>query len=289
MPSRAEIAAAIHHHMCTCPKHGYTQGGARWGQGPNGPCYVEIGGMTYEIPGNDFDCSSSVKKAWELALIGSEYEGVLGYNGYDQWGNWMSWYTGNERDLFVGSGLFTWEPMSFTADTGDLYLNEANHVAMCQTQVPDVLSEFLSNEWGGITGGQIGDQTGGESVVRAFWWPSFGWDGILHYNGLADEEKDDMSAMDVLTYKNKEMNGDKDFYQLVTDIHEQVTRTDTEGWGSPSGHDFFGRINSMQVDMAQMKEDIANLKAGGATVDVEKLAEAVAKKTADTIYARMKA
>lgn len=106
---------------------------------------------------------------------------------------------------------------------------------------------------------------------------------------IFDEEEDDMSAMDVLGYKNREMNGDKDFYQLVTDIHEQVTRTDTEGWGSPSGHDFFGRINSMQVDMAQMKEDIANLKAGGATVDVEKLAEAVAKKTADTIYARMKA
>lgn len=278
MPSRAEIAAAIHHHMCTCPKHGYTQGGARWGQGPNGPCYVEIYGTTYEIPGNDFDCSSSVKKAWELALIGSEYEGVLGYNGYDQWGNWMSWYTGNERDLFVGSGLFTWEPMSFTADTGDLYLNEANHVAMCQTQVPDVLSEFLSNEWGGNTGGQIGDQTGGESVVRAFWWPSFGWDGILHYNGKADDEMENP-----WTYKNTAMNGDKDAYQLLTDIHTQLTRTDNAGWGTPAGHDIYGRMNAIE-------KAVENLKlAGGATIDYDKLAKSLAPVVADELSARLKA
>lgn len=34
-----------------------------------------------------------------------------------------------------------------------------------------------------------------------------------------DEEDDDMS---ILTYKNHEMNGDKDVYQLLTDIHENT-------------------------------------------------------------------
>ncbi|MBQ9003051.1 MAG: hypothetical protein IJ087_14455 [Eggerthellaceae bacterium] len=185
-----EIAAAIHRHMCECPKHGYTQGPGRWGAGWQDDCHLWLDGREYIIPGNDFECSSSVKKAWELALQYTQYAGCLGTDGYDKDGNWVSWYTGNERAGFVGTGLFDWMPMSFTADTGDLYLNERNHVAMCQTQHPDVLSEFLSNEWGGITGGKTGDQTGGESVVRAFWWPSFGWDGILHYNGKADMEDD---------------------------------------------------------------------------------------------------
>ena len=292
MPSRAVIAAEIHRHMCVCPKHGYTQGGARWGQGPNSACYITIDGTTYEIPGNDFDCSSSVKKAWELALQGSEYEGVLGYNGYDRWGNWRSWYTGNERELFVGSGLFEWKPMSFTADTGDLYLNEANHVAMCQTQVPDVLSEFLSNEWGGITGGQVGDQTGGESVVRAFWWPSFGWDGILHYNGKADE--DDMQASDILGFRNPNMYLRKndeniDVYQMIWNASKQLTRTDTAGHDNPDGHDLFGRVQIIEKDVRETKDAIAKLSVGGAEIDYDKLAEKLAPAVADEFHKRMQA
>ena len=284
-------AAAIHRHMCTCPKHGYTQGGARWGQGPNSPCYLTLDGIPFEIPGNDFDCSSSVKKAWELALKGTAYEGILGYNGYDRWGNWQSWYTGNEIDLFVGSGLFSWEPMSFTADTGDLYLNVKNHVAMCQTQVPDVLSEFLSNEWGGITGGQVGDQTGGESVVRAFWWPSFGWDGILHYNGKADE--DDMEASEILGYRNPNMklrpNSENiDSFQMWWNASHQLTRTDDAGWGTGDGHDFYGRLNSIQKDVIEMKDTVKKLQTGNTSIDYDKLAAKLAPAVADEFYKRMK-
>lgn len=279
-------AAAIHRHMCTCPKHGYTQGGARWGQGPNLPCYLTLDGITYEIPGNDFDCSSSVKKAWELALKGTAYEGILGYNGYDRWGNWQSWYTGNEIDLFVGSGLFSWEPMSFTADTGDLYLNVQKHVAMCQTQVPDVLSEFLSNEWGGITGGQVGDQTGGESVVRAFWWPSFGWDGILHYNGKADE--DDMATpIETWSYRNADMI-DIDAYQELYNIHKALTRTDTAGHDNPQGHDMFGRIQIIEKDVRDIKTALSNLKVSGTSIDYDKLAAKLAPAVADEFHNRMK-
>lgn len=182
-----EIAAVIHHHMCTCPKHGYTQGEGRWGAGPHDDCVLWIDDKKYIVPGNDFDCSSSVMMAWQLALQYTRYAGCLGYGPSDKNGNYVSWYTGNERAAFVNTGLFEWKPMSFLADTGDLYLNEDHHVAMCQTQEPDILSEFLSNSFGGITGDAVGDQTGGESVVRAFWWPSWGWDGIIHYNGKADE------------------------------------------------------------------------------------------------------
>ena len=45
--------------------------------------------------------------------------------------------------VFVASGLFEWRPMSFLAEPGDLYVNEQSHVAMCQSQVPDILSGIL--------------------------------------------------------------------------------------------------------------------------------------------------
>jgi len=177
--------------------------------------------------------------------------------------------------------------MSFTADTGDLYLNVQNHVAMCQTQVPDVLSEFYINEHGTITGGQIGDQTGGESWVRAYY--SFPWDGILHYNGQADFEEDDMS---ILTYKNPSMNGDKDVYQLLTDIHDQVTRTDTAGWDNPDGHDIFGRVQMIEKDVREIKEALGGAPIEGEPVEAEfELSEddvdAIAEAVADKLAARM--
>lgn len=83
-------------------------------------------------------------------------------------------------------------------------------------------------------------------------------------------------------YKNKDMNGDKDAYQLLTDIHKQLTRTDNAGWPTPDGHDFFGRLNIVE-------RDIANLKAGGASIDYDKLAKALAPVVADELSARLKA
>lgn len=71
--------------------------------------------------------------------------------------------------------------MSFTAQRGDIYLNEANHTAMCQSPNPDLLSEFCLNEFGGVYGGQTGDQTGKESRIAAYY--NYPWDGILHYEG----------------------------------------------------------------------------------------------------------
>lgn len=85
--------------------------------------------------------------------------------------------------VFVGSGLFEWLGMSFLAEPGDLYLLEANHVAMCQTQYPDVLSEF---SWGdnGAYGNQRGDQGGWEASVHGYY--DYPWDGILHFVGDDD-------------------------------------------------------------------------------------------------------
>lgn len=89
------------------------------------------------------------------------------------------------REMFVGSGLFSWRPMSFNAKRGDIYLDESTHTAMCVRNdgTADLLAEFSISETGG-TDGEPGDQTGRESWVHGYY--SGHWDGILHYNGKAD-------------------------------------------------------------------------------------------------------
>lgn len=198
MPNLANVAATLHHHLCTHDWHGYDQH-ARWGDG-EGVCSVAVDGKTYAVEQGDRDCSSSVIECWRAALRGTPYEGKL--NG--------ATYTGNMRSVFVNSGLFEWKPMSFIAQRGDIYLNEANHTAMCQTPNPDVLSEFSIAENGTIYG-KVGDQTGWESHVRAYY--DYPWDGILHYNGKADTATSstpsgsiDQMARDVLA--GKYGNGD---------------------------------------------------------------------------------
>lgn len=174
MTNRANVAATFHRRQVDDARFGYTQGDGRWGSGPTE--WWECEGVRAPFSVGDRDCSSSVIDCWREALRGSAYEDALD----------AATYTGNMRAVFVGSGLFEWHPMGdgYIAQRGDVYLNEANHTAMCQSAVPDMLSEFLSNEFGGIVGGQVGDQTGGESLMRAYY--NFPWDGILAYNGKAD-------------------------------------------------------------------------------------------------------
>ena len=128
-----------------------------------------------KVTKGDRDCSSAVCEAWELALAGTAYDGLI--TRY----NW----TGGMREMFVGSGLFSWKPMRFDASRGDIYLDEENHTAMCirNDGTADFLGEFSISETGGIDG-EPGDQTGRESWIHDYY--SGSWDGILHYNGKAD-------------------------------------------------------------------------------------------------------
>lgn len=176
MPNRGRVAAMLHKHLCTHEWHGYTQGSGRWGDG-EGVCRVNIDGVAYTVNQGDRDCSSSVIECWRQAIAGTAYDGKL--NG--------AYNTKSMRSVFVASGLFTWHPMGdgYIAQTGDIYLNEEDHTAMCQSAVPDRLSEFLIDENGNIIGGKVGDQTGRESIIRDYY--SFPWDGILAYNGKADD------------------------------------------------------------------------------------------------------
>ena len=167
-----EIAARIHADMVNDNDNGYSWE-PRHGEDGKGVKTLTIDGKKYSYDRGSWDCSSSVIKAWQLAIQYTPYKGKL--DG--------ATFTGNMREVFTASGLFQWKPMSFIASRGDLYLNEAQHVAMCQSQDPDVMSEFCINENGDVYGGIPGDQTGGEAAINPF---REEFDGILHYNGKAD-------------------------------------------------------------------------------------------------------
>ena len=210
-----EIAAEIHKRMCNDSRFGYSWD-ERWGYYYN---VFTIGGRDYVVYAGDYDCSSSCITAWKAALQGTAYEGDL--DG--------ATYTGNMKSVFTSSGLFEWKPMSFLADTGDLYLNEGCHVAMCQTQYPDILSEFSSNEYGGAYGGTRGDQTGWESHVTDYY--DYPWDGILHYNGKADSSvTPPKPSTDAVRYRVSSDPSGSDWYD------EMQNGYDTGG----SGDDYAG-------------------------------------------------
>lgn len=170
--SCAEIAARIHADMCNDDSNGYSWE-PRHGEDGKGIKTLTIDGKTYSYDRGSWDCSSSVCHAWQEAIKYTKYAGSLdaAVNTYTM------------REVFTASGLFSWKPMSFIAARGDVYLGENTHTAMCQSQEPDVMSEFCINENGEVYGGRVGDQTGAEAAINPF---REEFDGILHYNGKAD-------------------------------------------------------------------------------------------------------
>lgn len=242
-----EIAAKLHAHLCVCPKHGYSQGSARYGN-HSYTCAVEIDGETYYLWGGDRDCSSSICDVWQTAIKDTPYAGKL--DG--------ATYTGNMRPVFTASGLFEWHPMGdgYIAQTGDVYLNETKHTALCQTPTPDMLSEFYINEYGGIIGGQEGDQNGRESRIVPYY--GFPWDGILAYNHKADTEDDMPTAKEIASevWAHK-INGHSAGERLYLDNKQLFDRTDYSGRGKEST--IVQRVCWMAAKQEKMQESIDEL------------------------------
>ena len=256
MTDCANVAATLMEHLVDDTAHGYTQAGGRWGSG--GYETVEVDGAGYSIALGDRDCSSAVIDCWRHALIGTDFEGSLD----------AATYTGDMRSVFTASGLFEWHPMGdgYIAQRGDVYLNEASHTAMCISAVPDMLAEFSINEFGGIVGGQVGDQTGYEAKRGAYY--SFPWDGILAYNGKADVmalTDDDCRriADQVWRYMLGSEDGDADAGNYMREIRRnsrELTRTD-DPTGRGSEHTMQFRLAFVGARLDEIEKRIEQIAA----------------------------
>lgn len=164
-------AAEIMEHLCTHSAHGYSQPN-RQGVGTGGAVAETItlsDGTKVGIAAYDRDCSSAAIECY--AAQGIDVNGA--------------WYTQNMRACMKSSGNFrvleasTWR----SPKRGDLLLTERNgHVAMALGG--GKLGEFLRSE-NHSTHGKVGDQDGGESVIRALY--NDGWDCVLRYCGPEPE------------------------------------------------------------------------------------------------------
>lgn len=166
---KKEVAMLIFTELVTNSAHGYTMDmDKRWGTGTR---ILNILGHEYKIAGGDRDCSSGIISAFEAA--GISCGGAT--------------YTGNMRSCMVKTGNFEVKPMSYIAQSADIYLNERSHTAMCLSAEPDILGQFSINEKGTGYGGKTGDQLQkgeydstygrGESHIREYY--DYPWDMIL--------------------------------------------------------------------------------------------------------------
>ena len=118
----------------------------------------------------DYDCSSAVISAWEAAGVPVKAAGAS--------------YTGNMRGAFLRCGF---EDVTDCVDResgagivrGDVLLNCLHHTAMAVGGGKEV--EASINEHGGTSGGQPGDQTGREFLLRAY--RNYPWDCVLRFRG----------------------------------------------------------------------------------------------------------
>ena len=133
--------------------------------------------------GPNYDCSSFVISAWEVAGVRVKQKGAS--------------YTGNMYAAFLACGF-----RNVTAQVnlrtgaglqkGDVLLNVKNHTELYIGGGRVVKASI--NERGGVTGGQTGDQTGREIYVGSYY--NYPWDCVLRYEGSGGEEDDTSSGAD---------------------------------------------------------------------------------------------
>lgn len=122
--------------------------------------------------GPDYDCSSLVISAFKKAGVPlsctytGNMRGDMLRHGFED-------MTGSV-DLTTGAGL----------ERGDVLLNHVHHTALYIGG--GQLVQASINEYGTVTGGQTGDQTGREIYTRGYY--NYPWDCVLRYTGAEEPE-----------------------------------------------------------------------------------------------------
>ena len=137
------------------PRHGYDQA-RRWGER------------------GDYDCSSAVITAWEIAGVPVKSAGAT--------------YTGNMYSVFKKCGFVdVTHSVNLKAGSGllrgDVLLKRGSHTSMYIGDGQIVQASI--NEKGTTTGGSPGDQTGKEFLVRSYY--NYPWDYVLRYPDTAEK------------------------------------------------------------------------------------------------------
>ena len=135
--------------------------------------------------GPDYDCSSFLITAWELAGVPVKSAGAT--------------YTGNMKNIFLANGFIDVTSLVNLSSgaglkKGDIVLNIVNHTAMCISSENHQLVMASANEKGTVTGGQTGDQTGGEIKVRSYY--NYPWDCVLRYSDSGSVRPGESQAPD---------------------------------------------------------------------------------------------
>ena len=223
--SKIETATQWMENLANDDSHGYDQED-RWG---------EYG---------DYDCSSAVISAWQYAGVnvndatytGNMYRAFIS-NGFED-------VTG-QVNLWTGSGL----------KRGDVLLNHVNHTAM---YVGDgQLVEASINEFGGVTGGAPGDQTGYEIYIHNYY--NYTWDCVLRYTWEETPQGEE----------THEPTGDRDVnvtYQVKTaedgwlEPVVNMNNTNDDGYAGIIGHAIIGL--AVKVDRGSVKYRVHTRHSG---------------------------
>ena len=139
-------------HLAEDDSHGYDQR-YRWGEK------------------GDYDCSAAVITAYQQAGVPVKDQGAT--------------YTGNMRSVFLACGFVdVTDQVNLSTGNGllpgDVLLNQVHHTALYIGNGKE--AEASINENGGIVGGEPGDQTGKEVLIRSY-RNNYPWDVILRYTG----------------------------------------------------------------------------------------------------------
>ena len=159
-------AAEVMEHLCRHSAHGYSQPN-RQGVGTGGKASETLtlsDGRKVEVAYGDRDCSSAVIECF--SVLGVDCGGA--------------WRTGDMRQKMCATGNFKALPASTwrNPQRGDILLSEGKHTALALGD--GKLGEFLRSE-NHTAHGKVGDQDGGESVVRALYDDA--WGCVLRYVG----------------------------------------------------------------------------------------------------------